>query len=139
MVICGSFSRLHHFASAHFWVNGVLYFEYFEEKLLKMNLFSFFIAIVFFMEKTNIFCLFVFFSVRNQSLACYLYVGETSSTIFNNFHAFENIDTNSVVQFSFLSSLVDLKKFNIIPKKIYLYSLLSWILLYSFDLVKLST
>jgi len=66
MVICGSFSRLHHFASAHFWVNGVLYFEYFEEKLIKMNLFSFFIAIVFFMEKTNIFCLFGFFGKKSK-------------------------------------------------------------------------
>jgi len=47
-------------------------------------------------EENNILYLFVFFSVNIYYLACYLYVGETFSTIFNHIHPFEKRDTNNI-------------------------------------------
>ena len=57
----------------------------------------------------NVLYFFQFLSIKNYSMACYLCVSETSSTIFNNTNPFENLDTNNMVLFSFISLQAGLK------------------------------
>ena len=66
------------FISAHSWLKGALYFSL-KNVSFKFNFCAFFIDISVFLE--NFF--FQFSSIKIHSMGCYLYVGETFSTIFN--------------------------------------------------------
>ena len=67
-------------------------------------------CLIFFMDKKITFNIFSFvFSIRIHNLACYLHVGENFQQFCNNIHPFENLETDSIVYFSFIPPQVDLK------------------------------